>query len=231
VVRHPLFGEIPLIRVVATGQDRKLHPSWSYDPDYAPPLPRGAVRGDVRRQVFCTGCHVPRYFFVDEERNCVQCGEPFLFRATEQKYWYETLKFNFHSVPIRCTGCRRKRRSEHALREQIARAKAHVRISPRDPAAHLFLARAIVEHHERTASGDLDEALSAARKAAELWPESPEPLLWEGVAQARAGRKAKARRCLEAFLSRGGRRAAALDQRAREYLGRVQGREVERGEP
>ena len=218
VARHPLYGDIPMIRETATGRDGKLHEWWRYDLDYSPTLPRGAVRGDVAKQVFCTACHVPKYFYLDEQRTCVQCGEPFTFRATEQKYWYETLKFNFDSVPIRCVGCRRQRRSEHALREQIARAKASIRASASDPAAQLSLAQAIVEYHERMDGGDLDEAIAAARKAASLWPERPEPLLWEGIAQARAGRKAGARRCLEAFLSRDERCAAGLEQRARKYL-------------
>ena len=223
MVRHPLYGEIPLIRESAIGREGKVYDWWRYDPHYAPPLPRGAVRGDAEKQVFCAGHHVPKYFFTDEERTCVQCGRPFTFRATEQKYWYETLKFNFSSVPIRCVGCRRQRRSEHALREQIARAKAQAQASASDPAAHLAVARAIVEYHERTGQGALSEAISGARRAAALWPDSPQPLLWEGIAQARAGRAAKARECLEAFLSAGGQPPAGLVQRAREYLAQVQG--------
>ena len=217
-VHHPRYGEIPLIRESVEGQDGRMHEWWRYDPDYSPPLPRGAVRGDARRQVYCRSHHIPKYFFVDEERACVQCGSSFVFRAAEQKHWYETLKFNFSSVPIRCLGCRRQRRSEHALREQIARAKAEVRASATDPASHLSLARAIVEHHERTNNGNLAEAISEARRAAALWVDSPEPLLWEGIAQARSGRREKARQCLETFLSQGRHPSAALVQRARQYL-------------
>jgi hypothetical protein len=122
--QHPLFGEIPLIHHSAVGRDGKVYEWWQYDPDYRPPLPRGAIPGDVRKQVYCPWHHVPKYFYVDHEDECIQCGNRFTFRATEQKYWYETLKFNFRSVPIRCLDCRRQRRSEHALREQIARTKA-----------------------------------------------------------------------------------------------------------
>jgi putative zinc ribbon protein len=217
-VRDALYGEIPLIRENTKGRDGKLYEWWRYDPSYQPPLPRGAVRGDVGKQVFCVAHHTPKYFYLDEGRTCSQCGKSFTFRASEQKYWYETLKFNFSSVPIRCVGCRRQRRSEHALREQIAKAKADVRAASRDPAAHLALARAIVEYHERTSGGKLDEAIAAARMAAALWPDCPEPLFWEGAAQARAGRKRKARQCLQAFLSADQRRPAALAQRAKEYL-------------
>jgi len=89
--------------------------------------------------VFCTAHHDPKYFYVDETRKCIQCGSEFTFRAAEQKYWYETLKFNFSSVPVRCVQCRRQRRSEHALREQIAQAKSERAKFPRDPQSILPL--------------------------------------------------------------------------------------------
>ncbi|MBX7187929.1 MAG: zinc-ribbon domain-containing protein [Vicinamibacteria bacterium] len=213
-----MFGEIPLIKVTATGLRGQDLSWWRHDPEYEPPLPRGAVRGNVKRQVFCEAHHVPKYFYLDEVRSCVQCGQEFTFRAAEQKHWYEALQFNFDSVPVRCLTCRRKRRSEHALREQIARAKAAVRARTDDPAAHVSLARAIVEYHERTQEGDLNEAISAARKAANLWQGAAEPLFWEGFAHARAGRSAKARDCLRAFVDHSKPGPASLRQRAREFL-------------
>lgn len=215
VVHDRLYGDIPLIRETMTGQDGKVHEWWRHDPDYAPPLPRGAVRGNVRNQACCPACHVPKYFYLDEQHICIQCGRSFTFRAVEQKYWYETLKFHFSSVPVRCLACRRLRRSEHALREQIARAKAHVRDAGSDPAAYLALARALVEYHERTDQGDLNAAVAAARKAARLWPSASEPLYWEGMAHARASRPAKARQSLEAFLAHPALRDGALKQRAK----------------
>ncbi len=214
IIRDRLFGEIPLVRESAAGPDGKVHEWWRHDPDYTPPLPRGAVRGNVRNQAYCPASHVPKYFYLDEDRFCVQCGQSFRFRAAEQKYWYESLKFHFSSVPVRCLACRRLRRSEHALREQIARARAHVRDAASDPAAHLALARALVEYHERTNSGDLDAAISAARRAAVLWPGAAEPCYWEGVAQARAKRPAKARASLESFLTHPALRDGGLKQKA-----------------
>lgn len=218
VVRDRLFGDIPLIRVSTLGPRGEVHEWWRYDPNYAPPLPRGAVRGNVQNQAFCSACHCPKYFYVDEERQCVQCGENFTFQAAEQKYWYENLKFNFSSVPIRCLRCRRLRRSEHALREQIARARAHVREGRSDPAAHLALARALVEYHVRTNQGDLTLAIASARRARRLWPEAPEPLYWEGIAQARSKRSAKARESLTAFLAHQRLRDGALKKSAERIM-------------
>ncbi len=192
----------------------QVHQWWRYDPDYAPPLPSGALRGDVRKQVFHPTCHVPKYFYVDEARSCLQCGERFTFRAAEQKHWYETLKFNFRAVPVRCLACRRRRRSEGVLREQIAMAREEIWQAPSDPAAQLALARALVEYHQRTNQGDLAAAVAAARKAHKLWPEAAEPLYWEGMAQVEAKRSAKARESLAAFLVHPAIRAGALKRNA-----------------
>ncbi|MFN8091973.1 MAG: zinc-ribbon domain-containing protein [Vicinamibacteria bacterium] len=211
---HPLYGDIPLVAASATGTDGKVHRYWTYDLDFTPPLPPGAVRGNVRSQSFCFACHVPRYFFVDEDRTCVQCGEPFVFRAAEQKHWYERLKFHFSSVPVRCVECRRTRRSERALREGIALARAELRRAPKDPVARLAVARAIVLHHERTGRGSLDEAVAEARKAFAAWPESIEPRYWEAVAQARARRPAKARALLAAIVAEPGRLPPGIRRKA-----------------
>jgi hypothetical protein len=43
---------------------------------------------------------MPKYFYVDDERECIQCGKQFTFHAAEQKYWYETLKFNIWTAEI-----------------------------------------------------------------------------------------------------------------------------------
>jgi hypothetical protein len=201
-----------------TGNRGRIYDWWEPDPDYRPPLPRGAVRGNPRRQLYCAGHHIPKYFYVDEDRPCVQCGLEFTFGAEEQKYWYEERRFNSHSVPQRCLACRRRRRSEVALRERIARARRAIEADPRDPAAQLALAEAIVEYHERADAGSLDHAVAAARRAAELWPECVEAAYWEGAAQARAGRGAKARARLEAFLNAPGADVRGLRRRARVYL-------------
>ena len=215
-MRHPLYGEIPLLRHESEVGGR-TYEYWQPDPTYKPRLPHGAVAGDVSRQVFCL-CHSPRYFYVDESRFCIQCREQFLFSAAEQKYWYEVRKFNFHSVPVRCPRCRRLKRSEHALSEQVGAARQAIRESPDSAAAHLALARAIVEYHERTASGKLEEAVAAARRAAKLWPHVREPAFWEGVAHLRAGRPLQGRACLARFLERSGRTESGLEARARDYL-------------
>jgi tetratricopeptide (TPR) repeat protein len=209
---------VPLVHRTVEGAKGRVYDWWEYDPDHHPSLPHGAVRGDPHRQVYCAGHHVPKYFHVDEEQSCVQCGREFTFGAEEQKYWYEVRQFNFGSVPVRCLSCRRQRRTEHALRERIALARRMVDGDPRDPAAHLALAEAIVTYHERTDAGDLNQAVAAARRAAELWPECLEAAYWEGAAQARAGHRRRAAERLQAFLDASGSRPRSLESRAEAYL-------------
>lgn len=198
--RHPLYGEIPLVEKHAVGRDGRDCSWFEYDPSFQPKLPSGAVRGDPSQQEYCTAHHVPKYFYVNEHRTCVQCGEDFVFRAEEQKFWYETLKFNFGSVAIRCPSCRRKRRTEASLRQQIATVLEQLKTKPRDPHLLLELGRATVTYRERTGQGNLDRAISACRKARDEWPTSSEPLFWEGRCHQLARRVKKARWLYETFL-------------------------------
>jgi hypothetical protein len=195
----PLYGSIPLIPRKFLDDRGRTHVAFDYDLDYAPPLPLGAVRGDVRKQNLCFGCHVPKYFYVDEKRECIQCGQPFIFGAREQKFWYESLGFYATSEAIRCRSCRQKQRSEKALRAQIASAKAGARTNPEDPGAWLSLAEAIIRYHQRTGHGDLEEAIAAARRVRKLAPLA-EARFWEALGHIQAGRRGKALPLLQEFL-------------------------------
>jgi hypothetical protein len=199
---HPLYGEIPLIEHRTIGKDGREYRWLQYDPSYEPKLPRGAIRGDVSRQEYCVAHHVPKYFYVDEQKTCIQCSEPFVFRAAEQKYWYETLKFNFSSVAVRCPPCRRKKRTEAALREQLGAVMRQLQERPEDPHLLLELCRTTVEYRDRTGEGNVERAIAACRQAVENGIESAEPFFWEGRCHEFAGRAAKARDCFEKFLAR-----------------------------
>lgn len=166
-------------------------------------------------------CHTPRYFYLDQDRTCIQCGRAFVFSAEEQKYWYETLKFHFDAVAVRCPECRRRRRSEKALRNQIAAAKRGLEERPGDPALLLQLAQAVARYHQRTGQGNLDEAIAACRKALQIWPDACEALFWEAVCQRLAGRDAKARELFVSFIERAPRirRLRPLVQEAEAFLG------------
>ena len=222
---HPLFGPIPMIDVTVTHADGSVATYRDYDPDYAPPLPKGAVRGSVRSQSFCRMCHTPRYFYVDRPGTCVQCGVGFVFRASEQKHWYESLKFHFDSVAVRCIDCRRKRRSELSLQQELSLAKARVAKETESPDAQLAVAEAIIRYYQRTGQGRIDHALAAARKAQRLLKghapsDGARAEFWEATAQALAGRNAQARPLFERFVARShaGKRGAAWLAEAKRWL-------------
>jgi tetratricopeptide (TPR) repeat protein len=219
-VRHPVFGEIPMMKVCTTDESGREFEYWDYDPDYKPSLPPGAVRGNIRKQEFCRMCHKPRYFYVNVQKTCIQCGQDFIFSAKEQKYWYESLKFHFDSFAIRCPKCRRRRRSEKALNKQIAVVKKALQDEPYDPSLLLSLAQAIVRYHQRTGSGNLDEAISSCRQAIKKWPAALEALFWEGLCHLEAGRQDKATTLFDHFVAKakGKGKYKLLVKEARSYL-------------
>ena len=135
-----------------------------------------------------------------KQRHCMQCGRDFVFKGTEQKFWYETLGFYGTSVPIRCAECRRKKRNAETLTAQIALAKAAVRKSPSDPAELLNLVESIVRSHQQTGHGKIEEAITAARRARLLDSSAHESVFWEACCHAQEGRKGKARELLTHFL-------------------------------
>ena len=224
-VPHPVFGAMPLVEtswVDAAGHERS---GYAYDSSYCPPLPKGAVRGDITRQHFCPMCHVPRYFYVDVARNCVQCGEPFVFSGAEQKFWYETLQFHFDSIATRCVACRRKRRSDKALSAQLAQATVEVEQDSDNPAKQLAFAEAIVRIFERLEVGSLPRAIAACRKVRRSCGTHPrrevsEAMFWEAKAHALAGRAGVARTLFQSMLELGGMggRKAHLAREARKWL-------------
>jgi hypothetical protein len=225
-VPHPKFGAIPLVQRTGIDGNGRAFEFSDYDPDYAPPLPRGAVRGDVRRQEFCRMCHRPRYFYVDEAKKCVQCGEAFVFGAGEQKHWYETLKFHFDSVAVRCPSCRKQRRSVRALDAQLAAARAAASAEPRSPTSLLSLAEAIARLFERTGRGKLSDGIAASRaarreaKAAHHPAEAAASLFWEATCQRLSSHEARARALYDEFLATtpSGRNHKALAEEARRWL-------------
>jgi hypothetical protein len=204
------------------GRERE---TFDCDPTYQPPLPKSAIRGDITKQNYCRICHVPHYFYIDIPHTCVQCNRPFVFRAAEQKLWFETFKFHFSARAIRCLQCRRQRRSEEALARQLSDAKAAVRAHPNDASAQLALAEAIPRHFQRRKQGNLQEAVAASRKARRLLRnhvahELRETFFWEGLALNLAGHFATAQDALSEFISAApvGRRQVLLAKEARALL-------------
>jgi len=174
-------------------------PSWTYDPDYRPDLPAGAVRGDPRRQLYC--CEVPRYFYVDVDRTCRDCGAPFVFPAREQKHWYETLGFRLDANAVRCLPCRRAYRRDRGIVRALADASRALAEAPLHPPAVLAYARAAVAHAERFGHAPLDGAIAALRALRRNSPSAVEAIYLEGRCSEAAGRPSRAAASYERFLA------------------------------
>lgn len=212
--RHPLFGAVPLLP--GPGAFGGAGPTWAYDPGYQPDLPAGAVRGDPRRQLFC--CEVPRYFYVDADRTCRDCGAPFVFSAREQKHWYETLGFRLDATAVRCLPCRRAFRREKGIGRALADASRALAEAPLHPPAVLAYARAAVAHAERFGHAPLDGAIAALRALRRAAPSVVETLYLEGRCAEAAGRPRGAAACYAKFLTVApprGNAVLARDARAR----------------
>ena len=52
------------------------------------------------------GLQGPLSTYSDVPKTCFTCNQAFVFSANEQRYWYETLKFNLKSSPKNCPKCR-----------------------------------------------------------------------------------------------------------------------------
>ena len=112
--------------------DRK---QWVLDP--ALKLPRGAIIADTSK-------HNAGYgvldFYIDITLDCTDCGKAFVFSATEQKYWYEELRFNIASVPIRCAVCRKAMRTVRIADGRYSAAAYAVKTNPHAaPTCEAFL--------------------------------------------------------------------------------------------
>lgn len=62
----------------------------------------------------------PKYYY-DIEIECCDCGSVEVWKATQQKWWYEEVGGYFFASAVRCRKCRRKERA----RKQEAR-KIHL---------------------------------------------------------------------------------------------------------
>lgn len=211
-VRHPLYGDIPYD-----------HPR-GYDTGFPPELPPGAVRGDPAEQVdACHHCAPPKYFYVDQELTCRECGEDFVWPASTQRHWYEVLHLTASAnPPTRCPVCRRARQVARRLNRRLARATDKVRERPDDAGALVEFARAMAEYHLTLGTGDLQRGIAAARKAARLDPRRHTAHLWEAVCHDAAGHTVRAAECYRRFT-----RAARTTRGLRKLVGRADRRLTE----
>lgn len=181
VMTHPKYGDLP----------HTLGPRGR--------IPRDAVRADPAKQN--AGMWPARYFYVDSDHTCVQCGLDFVLTADEQRYWYEEAHLSFDVRPVRCARCRGERRAVKRFHAAIAAARIAVRETPDEAAARLALAEAVVRFNDDRGEGDLDEAVGAARHALRLDRARPGAHYWLARAHELAGRDERADAAYGEFLA------------------------------
>jgi len=71
------------------------------------PMPRGAIKADLSKQAPNTS-YGPRRWYVDQNRNCQDCGKQFAWTAKKQQHWFEVLKIPIYVHALRCPACSRK---------------------------------------------------------------------------------------------------------------------------
>lgn len=62
---------------------------------------------------------VMRGYYLDTEFTCKDCGKAEIWKAAQQKWWYETAHGNVESRAARCRACRRIERERKALARTI----------------------------------------------------------------------------------------------------------------
>ncbi len=218
--QDPLYGEIPILEYRYSDSSGKEYKGEYYDPNFTPKIPYSAVKGDITKQLYCPGYHIPKYYYVDEERSCVQCGHTFVFSGKEQKFWYETLQFNFNSRAIRCINCRKKKRSQKAMGKQLAITHDAYKNNTDDPLLMLELAKTICQAVEFEIGGDLEFAVALARKAFRNSANLIESLFWEGMALRLMGRQSKSELSFNKFLllAEDCRRLCHLCTKAKQFI-------------
>ena len=147
-VDHPRYGQRPNVTGLNPGPlDRGVHlhwnaithselvaqfesttgKNWPYGDSIAygsrpKRIPNTAIVADLARQAPAT---VPVTHYFDLERECRDCGRPFIFFAAEQKHWYEELGFGLDSDCVRCIECR-KRQQGIARERELYESLFHV---------------------------------------------------------------------------------------------------------
>lgn len=62
---------------------------------------------------------VARGFYMDMLFKCKDCGKEEVWRATQQKWWYEVAQGNVETRAIRCNACRRIERERRAQARRV----------------------------------------------------------------------------------------------------------------
>jgi len=80
-------------------------------------MPPGAIPADISQQT-PNGSYSTLAFYRDLEFTCADCGAQEVWKAKDQKWYYEIAKGLIYSRPKRCRACRKKMRAIKADQRQ-----------------------------------------------------------------------------------------------------------------
>jgi hypothetical protein len=111
IVPHPRYG----VKVKPSGHQLTAQEARAL---------RGLKRGTYWPETALPGAlAADRYgatlVYVDRLCRCIECFRPFVFYATEQRFWVQALGFHPDSTATRCTDCRRSVRKVKERRDRI----------------------------------------------------------------------------------------------------------------
>lgn len=84
-------------------------------------IPKDAIAANLSEQP-PNNSYSPKYYYQDIEFTCADCGVQEVWKARDQKWYYEVVKGPIYSQPKRCRACRKKVREAKA--EQRTRMEA-----------------------------------------------------------------------------------------------------------
>jgi len=88
-------------------------------------LPPGAVAADTSRQVPVGPYGSRKSFYVDVHFTCCDCGSNEVWKAEDQKWFYEVARGSLYKTAVRCRDCRQKRSATRKVQiQQMAAANA-----------------------------------------------------------------------------------------------------------
>ncbi|MGV3756923.1 MAG: zinc-ribbon domain containing protein [Verrucomicrobiota bacterium] len=92
---------------------------WGYSEDVYI-YPDSVIVADETKQNYSV---MPRPYYVDILKSCRDCQNEFIFYATEQRHWYETLGFYIDADCVRCPNCRT---TDQTLRRRFTRYSKNI---------------------------------------------------------------------------------------------------------
>ena len=121
LVPHPKYGAGSFASGAQISEELIRAGSWRLRD--AKIFPGSALLADISKQNYAL---YPRRYYVDIVNSCRDCKRNFIFFAREQRYWFETLRFQVEAECVRCSECRR---AAHVIQRRLARYSALAALS------------------------------------------------------------------------------------------------------